>query len=170
MKSRFLPFRRIKLFSSLHPELTCFGSGEKEWRSGTALEICRPILLLKHVLAHKAEMVAAHFQATLEPFSNFRINQEVKQANNSPRIYVSNQLKCWVSPPQKVFHIFTAMLPKWVSTALLYKAHIVKTRPLQTFYPQPHPRKGSIRSLNSWQNTHFQLPTQHTNSSQLALN
>jgi len=82
----------------------------------------------------------------LEPFSNLRINQKVKQVNNNPRAFVLDQLKCWVSPPQKVFHIFTAALPKQVSADLLYKAHS-QNQTITNFLnlrkvSQPHPRKG----------------------------
>ena len=124
MKSHFLPFRRPKLVLLSATRINLLWvrwGGVDKWDSPGNLQTHSPVQTCPG--SQSWTVVPAHFWATLEPFANFRINQKVKQANNNPRAYVSDQLKCWVSPPQKAFHIFTVVLPKWVSTDLLYKAH-----------------------------------------------
>lgn len=124
VKSCFLPFRTVKLVllsASRMNLLQVWWGGVEKWGSPGNLQTRSPVKTCPG--SQSWTVVPACFWATLEPFSTFRIKEKVKQANNSPRAYVSDQLKCWVFPPQKVFHIFTAVLPKWVSTDLLYKAH-----------------------------------------------
>lgn len=104
--------------------------GKEGWRSGTALDVCRPFFLLKPALARKV----ARFQEMLEQFSNFIINQKVKQINNNPRACVSDQLKRWIHAgsllPRKWF-VFLLQHYQNGPPLTCYIKLIVKTRPLQ---------------------------------------
>lgn len=107
-------------FYSLHLELIYFGLG-KEQRSRRALQICSAFPWINVSWLPNVSCCSSLFSSYTGAI--FRLQSKSKNKPSRQQVYVSDQLRNCVSPLQKVFHIFTAALPKRVSADLLHKAH-----------------------------------------------